>query len=205
MKDRFYISSWGWFFTFIFHFISIIVAPWWVTSLFFLFCAGVISRYYKTSGVHQQGQFAPSSWISPIDGRVCSREQVTKEGKTWTKLVCKTRLFSRVEVHLPFAGTFEAIEKEQRQFFPLGVKRYYLCKIKTSANEIYFIRLRQFFSFQSPNLFAREKDQGRLGGVMGLLAWGGKIAIYLPDNYQVLVEKGQILLGAETPIALAKD
>ncbi len=162
-------------------------------------------------------RIAPSRagvWVAPADGIVCAIDQVQlpqEIGKADETLRTRISIFMNVfNCHInraPMAGTVEHIDYMPGSFFNASLDK------ASEENERQYITMRaadgqMFVVVQIAGLVARRivlwTKMGHnleTGERFGMIRFGSRVDVYLPEGVEARVLIGQTMVGGETMIA----
>jgi phosphatidylserine decarboxylase len=147
--------------------------------------------------------------ISPADGKVIKVENV-EMSNTITGKFKKISIFMNVfNVHVnrnPYAGKIETINYHEGKFVSANLDK------ASSDNERNEIQIRtengsSIWMVQIAGLIARRivcwvkvGDTVKKGERFGLIRFGSRVDVYLPENFRTAVKIGQKVRAGETPL-----
>lgn len=190
--------------------IGLLLGWWWVFwpgALFALFCL-----YFFRDPV----RFPParsSAMVAPADGRVVSVARVTPPEELGLGPAPRWRVatfLSILNVHvnrMPADGTVTRVAYRHGAFVSASLDK----ASESNERNAIAVRLldgRDFAVVQIAGLVARriichvrEGDKVRAGSRFGLIRFGSRTDLYLPDGVTPLVSEGQTMIGGETVMA----
>lgn len=147
--------------------------------------------------------------ISPADGKVIKVEDVEMNGAINGKLK-KISIFMNVfNVHVnrvPYAGKIEAINYHNGKFFSANLDK---ASLDNERNEV-MIRTddgRIIWAVQIAGLIARRivcwdkvGDVVKKGDRFGLIRFGSRVDVYLPEDSRFAVKSGDKVKAGESPL-----
>ena len=189
--------------------IGLFVGAWlfWLGLLFALFCL------YFFRDPERIPPPRPGAVIAPADGRIVSVAQAVPPAELGLGAAPRWRVaifLSVLDVHVnrvPTSGTVTRIAYRHGKFVNASLDK------ASEGNERNALALRlpdgrEMAVVQIAGLIARrilchvcEGDAVRAGSRFGLIRFGSRTDIYLPDGVQPLVLVGQTMIGGETVIA----
>lgn len=147
--------------------------------------------------------------ISPADGKVIKVEDIEMNGTITGKLK-KISIFMNVfSVHvnrIPYSGKIEAIDYHEGKFISANLDK------ASSDNERNAIHIRtengcSIWAVQIAGLIARRivcwvkvGDAVKKGERFGLIRFGSRVDVYLPQDFSIAVKIGQKVRAGETPL-----
>ena len=154
-----------------------------------------------------------SAIISPADGTVinispCIPPAELGFGEKKTKRVCIFMSVTNVHVNRsPVAGTIEKILYVPGKFFNASLDKANVY----NERKAFFVRTKdnqQIVFVQIAGLIARrirtdvkEGDVVEAGQRVGIIRFGSRVDVYLPDNVKINVQEGQSTIAGETVLA----
>jgi phosphatidylserine decarboxylase len=179
----------------------------WLGALFALFCL------YFFRDPERVPPARPGAVVAPADGRVVSVAQAVPpaelglgDGPRWRVAI----FLSVLDVHvnrMPASGTVTRIAYRHGKFVNASMDK------ASDHNERNALALRlpdgrQMAIVQIAGLIARRivcqvrEGQAVLGGSrFGIIRFGSRTDLYLPEGVRPLVEEGQLMIGGETVLA----
>ncbi len=190
-----------------------------LSFIFALIIAFIAFTFRKKKIITSDGNLKITGVIkSPIDGYVVShRTGITHEqfGVNLTELRLYLPHFFESGIYLPTPVEFDDIKKypskelfryqrslhlDQRQSVYGGVT----LKLRTIDDTLYGMQLIKCYLGLSPVLWVLTADRGGSGSRFGFFPFGGTVILYLPSDYDVIIDKGTKLVGGETILARRK-
>ena len=151
--------------------------------------------------------------LAPADGRIVEIQQGIVHSD-FSSPVHVVRIFLSIfDVHItraPLAGVVRRIEYKQGKFFP-AYKHEASLKNESSSifidNERMKILVRQIVGIAARRIktFVCEKDRVRQGQKIGLMYFGSRVELYLPNGVELMIQKGQKVKAGLTRIAGIKE
>ena len=143
--------------------------------------------------------------ISPVTGVI---DKITKENSSF-KIEIKVGLFDSYGIFMPFSGDIinYTEEKSLRSILNIFDKEIILKKMKLKSKNSDHLDLEVNSSkkyLRKAHLFLRSGDLASQGALIGYLPLGGKIAIEIANQSDVLVKEGDIVSSCQTLIASMK-
>lgn len=151
--------------------------------------------------------------VSPADGRVVSIRraeppaELVLAGPGWLRIGIFLSVFDVHVTRVPFGGTV------QRVRYRAGKHRSALSKDAGGVNERNAVHIggtggRNLAVVQIAGMVARrivcsvrEGDEVAAGARMGIIRFGSRVDLYLPDTVELRVKIGQTMIGGETVLA----
>ena len=158
------------------------------------------------------------AWVAPADGIVCAINQApfpkdigTKDGAPVETMHVRVSIFMNVfDCHVnraPFAGAVEHVDYVPGTFFNASMdkasednERQYIT-MRTSDGEVFVV-------VQIAGLIARRivswtkmGEKLEIGERFGMIRFGSRVDVYLPEGVEAQVLIGQTMIGGETIIA----
>ena len=189
--------------------VGIFVSPWlfWLALLFTLFCL------YFFRDPQRVPPARPGALVAPADGRVVSIVPAVPPPELGLGPDPRWRVaifLSVLNVHVnrvPADGTVTRIAYRHGRFVNASLDK----ASESNERNALAIRLpdgREIAVVQIAGLIARrilcsvrEGDHVRAGSRFGIIRFGSRTDLYLPDGVRPLVTEGQTMIGGETVIA----
>ncbi len=151
--------------------------------------------------------------LSPADGKVLfvGKEKDPLEGKDSLKISIFMDLFSVHVNRAPVKGEVKAIIYKKGKFLNASLDK---ASKENEQNIIHFRvgRGENFVLVQVAGLIARRivcwlnpKDKVEAGDKIGLIKFGSRVELYMPENYDPLVSVGEKVFAGESVIAIKKQ
>jgi phosphatidylserine decarboxylase len=189
--------------------LGLAVAPWlaWLGLLFTLFCL------YFFRDPERVAPGRPGALLAPADGRVVSVTPAVPPSELGLGAIPRWRVsifLSIIDVHvnrIPADGTITRIAYRHGSFLNASMDK------ASEANERNAVALRlsdgrEIAVVQIAGLIARrivcdlrEGDSVHAGQRFGIIRFGSRADLYLPEGVRPLVAVGQTMVGGETVIA----
>lgn len=189
--------------------IGLFVGAWlfWLGLLFALFCL------YFFRDPERVPPARPGAVIAPADGRIVSVGQAVPPAELGLGPAPRWRVaifLSVLDVHVnraPADGTVTRIAYRHGKFVNAsldkaseGNERNALALRLPDGREMAVVQIAGLIA-RRILCYVREGDAMRAGSRFGLIRFGSRTDIYLPDGVQPLVSVGQTMIGGETVIA----
>jgi phosphatidylserine decarboxylase len=188
-------------------FVAFLGGKWWLITLFTLLTFFIVWFFRNPERYFQDEE---KVLISPADGKVIKIEDVKMDGTISGKFK-KISIFMNVfNVHVnrsPYDGKIEAIHYHKGKFFSANLDK---ASLDNERNEV-MIRTedgRVIWTVQIAGLIARRivcwvnpNDIIRKGERFGLIRFGSRVDVYLPEDSKISVnmrdkvKAGQTILG----------
>ena len=197
-----------------FFIISIILAIFALAFSFILGLIFLIFSFYIFYFFRDPKRFVPNEnlIISPADGVVtyigdAKGPDELHNDQTFVKVSIFLNIFNVHVNRFPTDGIIKKITYIHGKFINATLEkssvdneRNIIC-LENDKNEIFYVT-------QIAGLIARrivcevkEKQIAKKGQRFGIIKFGSRVDLYLPNNYKILVSVGQIVLGGETIIS----
>jgi phosphatidylserine decarboxylase len=147
--------------------------------------------------------------VSPADGRVILVEKIFDD-RFVNEHVCKISIFMSIfDVHvnrIPYAGEVEKIQYTQGSFYSANTDQGGLsnenCGIIVSTGKNFRYAVVQVAGLLARNIvcWIEKGDSVVRGKRFGMIRFGSRVDIYLPQNIQVEVRSGQKVKAGESII-----
>ena len=148
----------------------------------------------------------PSAVVSPADGRVTDVVQETFEGRPGRRISIFLAIWNVHVNRAPMSGRLERVEYRPGKFYAAMRSRasaeneqnvFYL---DTDRGRIVFKQVagwiaRRVVSWKSPG------DSVKLGERIGLIRFGSRMDLWLPDGAEILVRPGEKVAGGTSVVA----
>lgn len=187
-------------------FVAFLGGNWLLTILFALLTIFVICFFRNPERYFEDEE---KMLISPADGKVIRIEHVELNGDYSGKFK-KISIFMNVfNVHvnrLPYPGTIESIKYHEGKFFSANLDK---ASLDNERNEIWSrteegriigtvqiagLIARRIVCWVKPGMILKKGDR------FGLICFGSRVEIYLPDDSTVTVKLKDKVKGGQTPI-----
>ncbi len=147
--------------------------------------------------------------VSPADGKVISVEKIFDD-RFVSEHVYKISIFMSVfDVHvnrIPFAGEVEKIQYTPGSFYAANTDQGGLanenCGVVLSSTKDFRYAVVQVAGLLARNIvcWAEKGDVFERGSRFGMIRFGSRVDIYLPQNIQIEVRSGQRVKAGESVI-----
>ncbi len=151
--------------------------------------------------------------ISPADGRVMGIDDLFESDFLSAETTRVSIFMSVSDVHVnraPCEGTVERVEHRDGRFrlaFKKGVdeenERNYIVVEGERGERFLIVQIAGFLA-RRIICYVRERDKMLKGAVLGMIAFGSRVDLYMPTAYTPVVEKGQRVKSGLTVLARKK-
>lgn len=195
-KEGFLFYGLSFAFFIIFLFINIFFAfPFLILTLFFLYFFRDPERKSQNEGI-----------VSPADGKILKIEENGLE-----KFIAI--FMSPFNVHVnraPISGKIINKEYKKGKKYPADSEKSSTLNESNTfiiENEKYKIKVKQIAGILARRIvsFKKEGDFVQKGERIGLIKFGSRVEIYLPENLDILIKKGDKVYAGTTVIAKEKE
>jgi phosphatidylserine decarboxylase len=150
--------------------------------------------------------------VSPADGRISQIAAAAPPAELELGVMPRTRIsifMSALDVHVnrsPVTGTIERIAYRPGKFINADLDKASEENerngfvIRNEAGRTAVVQIAGLIARRIV-CFAREGQQVHAGDRIGLIRFGSRVDVYLPDGARPLVAEGQTALAGETPLA----
>jgi phosphatidylserine decarboxylase len=189
----------------VFYYLSLwyLVVPFLFLTLFFL--------YFFRNPV-RNGQSEQSELISPADGRVMRIEELI-ENEFLKEKVKRIAIFMSVfDVHVnraPCEADIERVQHRDGKFkmaFKKGIddenERNYIV-LRQDSERLLVVQIAGFLA-RRIICYVREHQKVSKGSPVGMIAFGSRVDVYMPTDYEVTVKPGQKVKSGLTVLARKK-
>lgn len=154
--------------------------------------------------------------VSPADGtitKISQGEFLPEElgHNTQTKFTMVSIFLNVFNVHvnrIPIKGIIEKKEYIEGKFFNASLDKSSkenernILLIKTDSGELFGLVQIAGLIARRIVCYAKEGDSYETGERYGIIRFGSRVDIYIPEGYMVNVQEGQTMIGGETIIAI---
>jgi phosphatidylserine decarboxylase len=146
--------------------------------------------------------------ISPAWGKITSIENIIKEGKKYKKISIFLSIF---DVHLqcvPCKGTIHSVSYKKGHFLnalkPESAMENEQNSLVIRINQEEEIHIRQIAGLIARRIlcWVHPGDIVRAGDYFGLIQFGSRVEIEVPDFFELLVKTGQKVYGGKTLLSV---
>jgi phosphatidylserine decarboxylase len=184
--------------------LPILAAPIFLLALFFAF-------FFRNP--QRSAPAGADELISPADGRIMGIEGLY-EGEFLGGNARRVSIFMSVsDVHVnraPCEGTIEKVEHRDGRFklaFKKGVdeqnERNYIVVRGRHGERFLVVQIAGFLA-RRIICYVRERDTVRKGAVLGMIAFGSRVDLYMPTEYVPTVREGEHVKSGFTVLARKK-
>ena len=152
--------------------------------------------------------------VSPADGLITDISERTGpvelqlENTTYTKASIFMNVFNCHVNRTPLAGIVEEINYKPGKFLNASLdkaseeneRNYYKIKSSKSGEEIIIVQIAGLIARRIVCNIKNSQEVTK-GDRIGIIKFGSRVDLYLPQNYNILISKGQRVLGGETIIS----
>jgi phosphatidylserine decarboxylase len=179
----------------------------------FLVMVGCLAFFRDPERVHPS---ISSAVVSPADGVVlkvlsCTPPEELGLSGEWRKISVFMSIFNVHVNRAPIAGVVEKILYIPGRFFNVTLDK----ASEYNERQATFIRMADgtlIVFVQIAGLLARrirsdivEKQELELGQRVGIIRFGSRVDIYLPNDAKILIEEGQVTVAGESVLAKLKE
>lgn len=191
-------------FIFYMFFLWILAIPFFVLSLFMIF----FFRDPKRNITHGDGLI-----LSPADGKIIEIKKIPDHpvlNKNTTVISIFLSLFNVHITRSPIKGVVEKIEEKSGTFFPAFKEKAqfsnsYSAVLIKGENVYIFVKQIAGIIARKIKCWIREKEQLKKGQKMGLIYFGSRVDIFMPENIILKVSINQKVKAGKTIIAEIKE
>jgi len=176
----------------------------------FLMTVACLAFFRDPERVHPSRE---SIAISPADGIVLkitechAPDELDLPGKKWKKISIFMSVFNVHVNRAPVSGVIEKMLYVPGKFFNVTLDK----ASEYNERRATYMRMRdgtQVIFVQIAGLLARrircdvsEEQELEIGQRVGIIRFGSRVDVYLPDDATILVEEGQVTVAGETILA----
>ena len=180
---------------------------WWCLVLALL--VGLFFRNPRRYIVDEQ-----SAITAPADGKLVEITDVMKEPITGKSLRRVSIFLSVLDVHTnryPVSGKIEKVHYNPGKFLAAFNEKastdneQQSTVIKADNNDTIVVTQIAGLIARRIVCYAKEGEQACKGQLMGLIRFGSRVDLWLPESYNILVKPGQRIRSGETIMALSVD
>lgn len=176
------------------------LAPVLVFVVFFILL--LLRRYwYRVQLIpfQQESFLAQNILFSPVCGKVKKiQENSESTGQKKIEISCLWPLYHQ-GIYAPINGeVIERSGKASKFLKKVFEERSYT--LKTSMGLNYKLAFKDFIPFVSSELFIRPGDRVKTFGFLGVMPFGGKVTVTLPDDFDLRIKKGDQIEGGKSVI-----
>ena len=175
---------------------------------FFLF----IFFTYFFRNPKRMSQSNAAELIAPADGRVMGIEEMTEEEFLKGRALRISTFMGLADVHVnraPCEGTVSRISHKPGRYglaFRKGVdkenERNYIL-LERGSEKLLVVQIAGFLA-RRIHCRVREKETVKKGDPLGIIAFGSRVDIYIPPDYEIMVQLHQKVKSGLTPLARKK-
>lgn len=182
----------------------------WIASIFFL-AMGIFMLYFFRNP-NRQVNYEKGTMLSPADGKVVSIVE-TDENEFLHRKVTRVSIFLRIyDVHMNYApvnGTLEYKKYHKGRFGIAGfdkasdLNEHMTLGVSGEDGRMSFKVIAGMFA-RRIIIPAKEGDSMRAGERIGLIKFGSRADVFIPNEYEITVKTGDKVIGAKTVLARRK-
>ena len=171
--------------------------------LFLFFC-------YFFRNPNRIDQSAADELIAPADGKVMSIEEMDEDEFLKTRTVRVATFMGLGDVHVNRAPCDAVVTRMDHRSGRYGLafkhavdaknERHYILLEKKSGEKLLLVQIVGFLA-RRIHCWVREGDSIKKGDPIGIIAFGSRVDIYLPQGYEIMVKLGDKVKAGITPLA----
>jgi phosphatidylserine decarboxylase len=189
----------------------LLLPDWWVGSIFFLLLSSAFTFFFRDpKRIPPQDQ---NIIVSPADGQVIKIDNFSEHPEVQGPGKCISIFLSLLDVHFsrsPLAAEIKKVDYQPGKFFPAYKEEASRQNesnsllLGTSAGNIF---LKQMVGVAARRIkcYVKPGDRVELGQKIGLMYFGSRVDLYLPENIALKVERKQKVKGGLTIIGEIKN
>tara|TARA_Y100000996_G_C22555671_1_gene655423 strand:- start:3031 stop:3702 length:672 start_codon:yes stop_codon:yes gene_type:complete len=177
--------------------------------LFLIFLLFLIFTFYFFRDPERVVPLGDDILVSPADGLITNITEVKDGKKSYTRVSIFLSIFNVHIQRLPISGEITKLDYIEGKFINATLNK------ASEENERMKLTIKSgsnlFYVTQIAGLIARriicevkQKDKVNQGDRYGIIKFGSRVDIDFPNNFDLLVSKGQQCVGGETLIAQDK-
>lgn len=151
--------------------------------------------------------------LSPADGKIIAIKEVIEPDFLKDKRCCISIFMSPFNVHvnrIPIAGTIQKIHYHKGKFSAAFREKSSehnesnVIHLKTDdGKDLVFTQIAGFLARRIV-CYAKQNERWERGHIYGMIKFGSRMDIFLPQGYELAVKKGQLVKAGETWLAMKK-
>jgi phosphatidylserine decarboxylase len=151
--------------------------------------------------------------LSPADGRIVGIQTVDSHPSFQSPVTVISIFLSLFDVHItraPFSGTVKRIDVKSGKFYKAykaeASQKNASSSILVSGDRLNIL-IKQIVGFAARRIkcFIKEKERIDKGQKIGLICFGSRVELYLPQGVEIKASLGQKVRAGETEIAEIKN
>jgi len=192
-------------------FVFSLIIGWWLASLFFLFLAAAFAFFFRDP--RRIPPSGPNLVLSPADGQVIKIEEFTSHPEVSGPGKVVSVFLSLLDVHFtraPLGAEILKVDYQPGKFFPAYREEASTQNesnslvLKTEAGSLF---LKQMVGVAARRIkcYVKAGDKVEAGQKIGLMYFGSRVDLYLPERVELKVNPGQKVKGGLTIIGEIKN
>ncbi len=184
---------------------------WWFGSVLFLILAGAFAFFFRDP--HREILSGPGQVLSPADGQVLKIEKVEAHPELEGKGTMVSIFLSLLDVHFtraPLEAEILKVDYQPGKFFPAykdeasQQNESNSLVLSTAAGKIF---LKQMVGVAARRIkcYVKAGDRVAAGQKIGLMYFGSRVDLFLPDSIEIKVTLKQKVKGGLTVIGEMKN
>jgi len=146
--------------------------------------------------------------ISPSDGIVIGVSEDTKDDEKFTRISIFLNVFDVHVTRIPYSGKVTKRSYQKGSFAHAETDKAFHrnenLALTIEGKEKVIVRQVAGLIARRIVCYAENGDQVKVGDRYGIIKFGSRMDLFLPLKSQVLVKKGQTMIGGETVLAIIK-
>ena len=191
--------------------IFLLIPGWWVGSIFFLLLAAAFAFFFRDPKRVIPAQ--PGAVLAPADGQVLKIEEVQDHPELGGKGTMVSIFLSLLDVHFtrsPLEAEVLKVDYHPGKFFPAykdeasQLNESNSLLLATAAGKIF---LKQMVGVAARRIkcYVKAGDRVAAGQKIGLMYFGSRVDLFLPDSIEVKLSLKQKVKGGLTVIGEIKN
>lgn len=181
----------------------------WLKPLAVLWIGCILFTFYFFRDPDREAPDDPDLAVAPADGQVVAIEERLEGEVTMQRMICISIFLSIFDVHVnrsPIAGTIthsEATKGAYRDARDPESSKVNASRLWVIENDRCKLVVRQITGAIARRIVAWSKvgDQVAQGEKFGMIRFGSRTELYVPEGSKILVRVGRSVRGGVTPIA----